>query len=164
MGQEFAQGMEWSHDRSLEWHLLENPDHAGIQSLVRDLNRAYRAEPALWEMDYRPEGFWWIEANATEDNVFAFARRSRDSSRMVVLAANLSPVPRHHYRLGLPRSGPWRETMNTDSEYYGGSGQGNLGGVLAEGIPWHSQPFSAEVTLPPLAALWLVPDAGEDED
>ena len=161
MGQEFAQGAEWSHDRSLDWHLLENADHAAIQSLVRDLNRAYKAEPALWEMDYEPEGFWWIEANAADDNVFAFARRNRDSSRIVVFASNLSPVPRHGYRIGLPRSGQWREVVNTDSGYYGGSDQGNLGGVAAEAIPWSGQPFSAKVTLPPLAALWLVPDTGE---
>jgi 1,4-alpha-glucan branching enzyme len=164
MGQEFAQGAEWSHDRSLDWHLLENADHAGIQSLVRDLNRAYRAEPALWEMDYDPEGFWWIEANAADDNVFAFARRNRDSSRIVVFAANLSPVLRQGYRIGLPRSGPWREVVNTDSGYYGGSDEGNLGGVRAEGIPWSGQPFSAEITLPPLAALWLVPDTGDDSE
>jgi 1,4-alpha-glucan branching enzyme len=158
MGSEFAQGAEWSHERSLDWHLLENPDHAGIQSLVRDLNRAYKAEPALWEMDYDPAGFWWIEANAADDNVFAFARRSRDGERVVVFVANLAPVPRVGYRIGLPRSGGWRELVNTDSSYYGGSDVGNLGGVEAEGIAWSGQPFSAELTLPPLAALWLVPD------
>jgi 1,4-alpha-glucan branching enzyme len=109
-------------------------------------------------MDYDHEGFWWIEANAADDNVFAFARRTRDSERIVVFAANLSPVPRHGYRLGLPRSGRWREALNTDSGYYGGSDQGNLGGVAADGIGWHGQPFSAEFTLPPLGVLWLVPD------
>jgi 1,4-alpha-glucan branching enzyme len=158
MGQEFAQEAEWSYERSLDWHLLENPEHAGIQSLVRDLNRAYKAEPALWEMDYDGTGFWWIEANAAEDNVFAFARRSRDSERVVVVAMNLSPAVRHGYRLGLPRSGRWREAVNTDSSYYGGSDQGNLGSVEAEGVAWHGQPFSAEFTLPPLGVLWLVPD------
>jgi 1,4-alpha-glucan branching enzyme len=158
MGQEFAQEAEWSHDRSLDWHLLENPEHAGIQSLVRDLNRAYKAEPALWEMDFDHEGFWWIEANAADDNVFAFARRTKDSERVVVFASNLSPVPRHGYRIGLPRSGRWREALNTDSGYYGGSDQGNLGGVEADGIGWHGQPFSAEFTLPPLGTIWLVPD------
>jgi 1,4-alpha-glucan branching enzyme len=161
MGQEFAQEAEWSHDRSLDWHLLEQPEHAGIQSLVRDLNRTYKGEPALWEMDYDGNGFWWIEANAADDNVVAFARRTKDSERVVVFAANLSPVPRHQYRLGLPRSGRWTEAVNTDSGYYGGSDQGNLGGVEAEGIAWHDQPFSAEFTLPPLGVLWLVPDTGE---
>jgi 1,4-alpha-glucan branching enzyme len=159
MGQEFAQEAEWSHERSLDWHLLERPEHAGIQALVRDLNHRYRDEPALWEMDFDGAGFWWIEANAAEDNVFAFARRSADSERVIVFAANMSPVPHHGYRLGLPRSGRWVEALNTDSTYYGGSDVGNLGGIAAEPVAWHSQPFSAEVTLPPLGALWLVPDA-----
>ena len=106
MGQEFAQEAEWSHERSLDWHLLENPEHAGIQALVRDLNHRYRDEPALWEMDFDGTGFWWIEANAAEDNVFAFARRTEDSERVIVFVANLSPVPRHGYRLGLPALGP----------------------------------------------------------
>jgi len=158
MGQEFAQEQEWSHERSLDWHLLENPEHAGIQALVRDLNHRYREEPALWEMDFDHTGFWWIEANAAEDNVFAFARRSKDSERVIVFAANLSPVPRHNYRLGFPRSGKWVEALNTDSTYYGGSDVGNLGGVVAEPMGWHSQPFSAEVSLPPLGAMWLVPE------
>jgi 1,4-alpha-glucan branching enzyme len=161
MGQEFAQEAEWSHERSLDWHLLEQPEHAGIQSLVRDLNHRYRDEPALWEMDSDGTGFWWIEANAAEDNVFAFARRSEDSERVVVFVANLSPVPRHGYRLGLPRSGKWVEALNTDSTYYGGSDVGNLGGVEAEPAGWNSQPFSAEVTLPPLGALWLVPEQSQ---
>jgi 1,4-alpha-glucan branching enzyme len=156
MGQEFAQWQEWSEARSLDWHLLESPEHAGIQALVRDLNHAYRAEPALWQLDHDPTGFWWVEANAAEDNVLAFARRSEDSERMVVVVANLAPVPRHGYRIGFPKSGRWREAINTDAEIYGGSGQGNLGGVDAEPVGWHGQPFSAEVTLPPLAAVWFV--------
>jgi 1,4-alpha-glucan branching enzyme len=160
MGQEFGQEAEWSHERSLDWHLLESADHAGVQSLVRDLNRRYRDEPALWEMDFEPEGFWWIEANDAENNVLAFARRTRDSQRVVVFAANLSPVPREGYRLGLPRPGRWTELVNTDSAFYGGSDVGNLGGVQAEPMGWHDQPFSAQLTLPPLGAVWLVPDAG----
>jgi 1,4-alpha-glucan branching enzyme len=158
MGQEFGQEAEWSEERSLDWHLLERREHAGIQALVRDLNHRYRDEPALWEMDSDHTGFWWIEANAAEDNVLAFARRSLDGERVIVFAANLSPVPRHGYRIGFPRAGKWVEALNTDSTYYGGSDVGNLGGVQAEGIAWHSQPFSAEVTLPPLGALWLVPE------
>ena len=159
MGGELAQEAEWSHERSLDWHLLERPDHAGIQALVRDLNHAYRAEPALWEVDSEPSGFWWLEPNDADSNVLAFARASRDGERVLVFAANLSPVPRGRYRLGLPRPCRWREAINTDSTYYGGSDVGNLGGVEPEPIPWHDQPFSAEVTLPPLAAIWLVPDA-----
>jgi 1,4-alpha-glucan branching enzyme len=160
MGSEFAQEREWSHERSLDWHLLEQHDHAGIQSLVRDLNRTYRDEPALWELDSDPAGFWWIEANDASDNVIAFARRSADSERMLVFVANLAPVPRGPFRLGLPRSDRWREVLNTDSTFYGGSDVGNLGAIQPEPIPWHDQPFSAEITLPPLAAIWLVPDAG----
>jgi 1,4-alpha-glucan branching enzyme len=158
MGGEFAQEAEWSHERSLDWHLLERPEHAGIQALVRDLNRLYRDEPALWEVDSDPAGFWWIEPNDADANVIAFARQSLDGERVVVFAANLSPVPRESYRLGLPRATRWREALNTDSTFYGGSDLGNLGGVQPEPIPWHGQPVSAEVTLPPLAAVWLVPD------
>ncbi|MDP9292943.1 MAG: 1,4-alpha-glucan branching protein GlgB [Actinomycetota bacterium] len=158
MGQEFAQEAEWSHERSLDWHLLERPEHAGIQSLVRDLNRAYRSEPALWEVDFEPEGFYWIEPNDAESNVVAFARTSRGAERVLVFAGNLSPIPRGPYRLGLPRAGRWHELVNTDSTFYGGTDTGNLGGIEAEPISWHGQPFSAEITLPPLGALWLVPE------
>jgi 1,4-alpha-glucan branching enzyme len=160
MGGELAQEAEWSHERSLDWHLLEKPEHAGIQSLVRDLNRLYHDEPALWELDSDPSGFWWLEPNDADNNVVAFARASRDGERTVVFAANLSPVPRYGYRLGVPKPCRWKEALNTDSTYYGGSDVGNLGSLEPEPIPWHNQPFSAEVTLPPLAAIWLVPDDG----
>ena len=158
MGQEFAQIDEWSHERSLDWHLLENPEHAGVQSLIRDLNRVYREEPALWEVDSDPTAFWWLEPNDADGNVLAFARRSADGSRLIVFVANLSPIPRYNYRLGLPRAVRWREVLNTDSSYYGGSDVGNLGGVAPEPIPWNEQSVSAEITLPPLAAIWLVPE------
>jgi len=158
MGQEFAQIDEWSEERSLDWQLLEQPAHAGIQALVRDLNRVYRDEPALWELDSDPSGFWWLEPNDADNNVLAFARCCAEGERVLVFAANLSPVPRHGYRLGLPRSGRWREAVNTDSSFYGGSDVGSFGGVTPEPIPWHDQPFSAEVTLPPLGAVWLVPE------
>jgi 1,4-alpha-glucan branching enzyme len=159
MGSEFAQEAEWSHERSLDWHLLERPENSGMQALVRDLNRRYRDEPALWEVDSDSSGFWWIEPNDADANVISFARQSRDAERVLVFAANLSPVPRENYRLGLPRSCRWREAINTDSTFYGGSDMGNLGAVEPEPIGWHGQPFSAEVTLPPLAAVWLVPES-----
>jgi 1,4-alpha-glucan branching enzyme len=159
MGQEFAQGAEWSADRSLDWHLLENPDHAGIQRLVRDLNHAYRDEPAMWELDSEDTGFYWIEANDAANNIVAFARRDIEGDRVVVVVLNLSPVPRHDYRLGFPRGGRWREAINTDSNFYGGTDTGNFGGIEAEPLGWHGQPYSAEISLPPLGALWLVPDA-----
>jgi 1,4-alpha-glucan branching enzyme len=160
MGGEFGQEAEWSHDRSLDWHLLESAEHSGIQALARELNRVYRAEPALWEVDFSHEGFRWLEANDAAANVLAFARLSRDGERIVVCIANLSPVPRPGYRVGMPRVGRWVEAVNTDSTFYGGSDVGNLGGVEAAPVPWHDQPFSAEVTLPPIGVLWLVPDAG----
>jgi 1,4-alpha-glucan branching enzyme len=158
MGQEFAQEAEWSHERSLDWHLLEDGDKSGVQALVRDLNHAYRDEPALWEVDFSADGFYWIEPNDSDANVVVFARASKDHERVLICALNLSPVARGPYRIGLPRSGRWKELINTDAGQYGGSGVGNMGSVEAEPIPWHGQPFSAEVTLPPLAGLWLVPD------
>jgi 1,4-alpha-glucan branching enzyme len=158
MGGEIAQSAEWSHDRSLDWHLLEHAEHAGVQALVRELNRIYRAAPALWEVDFSHEGFRWLEANDTAANVFAFARLTRNGRRPLVCVANLAPVPREAYRLGMPRAGSWREVLNTDSTFYGGSDVGNAGGVEAEAIPWHDQPFSAEMRLPPLGVIWLVPD------
>jgi 1,4-alpha-glucan branching enzyme len=159
MGGELAQEAEWSHERSLDWHLLENPENAGIQSLVRDLNRAYREHPALWQIDDDSRGFWWLEPNDAEDSIVAFCRAGEDPVRDVIACVcNLTPVARHGYRLGLPQAGRWRELLNTDAEAYGGSNTGNLGGVEAQPIGWGGQPFSAEMTLPPLGVVWLVPD------
>jgi 1,4-alpha-glucan branching enzyme len=157
MGGEFAQEREWDHDGSLDWHLLEQAEHAGVHQLVRDLNRLYRAEPALWEVDFEPAGFRWLDPNDAEGNTLAFLRLSRNAEGLMVCVCNLSPVVRERYRLGLPREGRWVEALNTDSTYYGGSDVGNLGGVKAEKQPWHDQPYSAEVVLPPLATVWLRP-------
>ena len=157
MGGELAQPAEWNVDASLDWWLLENPDHAGVQALVRDLNRAYRAEPALWERDFGPEGFGWLEADAAADNVVAFARFGAGRGRPLVCVANLSPVVRERWRVGLPAAGRWREALNTDSRFYAGSDVGNGDGVEAEEREWNGRPWSAELTLPPLATLWLVP-------
>jgi 1,4-alpha-glucan branching enzyme len=157
MGGELAQEQEWSHERSLDWHLLEDAGHSGVQSLVRDLNHVYRDQAALWERDFEGEGFWWLEANDADRNVVAFARQGLDGDTQLVCVCNLSPVPREGYRVGLPQPGRWTEVLNTDADKYGGSGMGNLGGVDAEEIRWHDQPYSAELTLPPLAVLWLVP-------
>jgi 1,4-alpha-glucan branching enzyme len=158
MGGELAEWEEWNYDGSLHWNLLEYPEHQGVQSLVRDLNRAYRAEPALYEVDFDPSGFRWLEPNDAANNVLAFARLDAKGERPVVCVLNLSPVPRYDYRVGMPVCCRWRELVNTDSAFYGGSGVGNLGGVEAEPVPWHDQPFSASVTLPPLAAVWFVPE------
>jgi 1,4-alpha-glucan branching enzyme len=154
MGSEFAQEAEWNHDASLDWHLLERPGHEGVQALVRDLNRAYRAEPALWEADFTPEGFRWLELHDADANVVVFARLSPAGPRRLVCACNLSPVPRPAYRVGLPAGGAWREVLNTDAARYGGTGVEN-GAIAAETLPWRDQPYSAEVTLPPLSVIWL---------
>jgi 1,4-alpha-glucan branching enzyme len=159
MGGELAQFDEWNYDSSLHWHLLEHQEHQGVQSLVRDLNRAYRDEPALWEVDFDPSGFRWLEPNDAANNVVAFARLSADGERQLVCVCNLSPVPRYGYRVGMPTCCRWREVVNTDSAFYGGSGVGNMGSVEAEAVPWHDQPFSAELTLPPLGVVWLAPES-----
>ena len=154
MGQEFAQGAEWNHDSSLDWHLLDLPQHRGVQALVRDLNRIYRDTPALHVGDCRPEGFDWIEADDAEAGVFAWLRRGRGGDPMVVVAVNMTPVERR-YRLGLPAAGHWTEVLNTDAAAYGGGNRGNLGGVTAEPVPWHGRAQSAPVTLPPLSAVYF---------
>ena len=155
MGGELGQWDEWDADRSLDWHLLGGAEHRGVQALVRDLNRLYRAEPALWEADSEPEGFHWIDVHSADDNVIAFRRRAPSSVREIVCVGNFSPVVRNGYRLGLPRAGEYRETLNTDSALYGGSNVGNVGAVRAEAIPWHGHPCSASIVLPPLATLWF---------
>jgi 1,4-alpha-glucan branching enzyme len=152
MGQEFAQGAEWNHNQSLDWHLMEIDLHAGVQRLVRDLNRVYRETPALYRHDSRPEGFQWIEANDADASVYAWARFGDKGDPAVVVACNLTPVERS-YRLGFPASGKWAEVMNTDAALYGGGNRGNMGGIKTEKTPWHGQKHSAVVTLPPLSTL-----------
>ena len=153
-GCEIAQEREWSHDRSLDWHLLDDPGHAGVQQLVRSLNGIYADSPALWERDTRPDGFRWIDAGDVENNVLSFLRLA-EGSPPVACIANLSPVPRYNYRIGLPHGGTWRELLNTDAVEYGGSGVGNGGAAVATDVSWHGLPFSADLTLPPLGVLWL---------
>ena len=157
MGGELGQGTEWSEAGSLDWYVLDYPLHEGVRRCVTDLNRAYRAEPALWEVDFAPAGFQWLVGDAREDNVLAYARFSGDGSRVLVSLVNFSPVVRHHWRVPLPLGGHWREVLNTDATEYGGSGVGNLGGVEARVEPLHGRPFSAGLTLPPLATVWLAP-------
>ncbi len=156
MGCELGQESEWSHERSIDWEALADPNHRGVQALVRDLNRVYRDRPALWERDASPEGFAWIDPNDVDDNVLSFIRYSASGEPLVCLC-NFSPVPRSDYRVGLPRVGRWTEVLNTDAAPYGGSNVGNLGTVQAVEIGWDGQPASAPVTLPPLATLWLAP-------
>jgi 1,4-alpha-glucan branching enzyme len=119
----------------------------------------YRDRPALWQIDDDSRGFYWLEPNDAENNVVAFCRVGEDPVKDVIACVcNLSPVPREGYRLGLPQSGRWREVVNTDAAIYGGTNRGNLGGVEADAMGWHNQPFSAEISLPPLGVVWLVPD------
>ena len=164
MGSEFGQAREWSEERSLDWHLLDDPLHGGIKTLVGDLNRAYRDNSALWTRDTTPEGFSWIDANDAAGNVLSFLRHGVDADgNPTVLAciANFSGGPRDDYRVGLPFAGRWREVLNTDAEIYGGSGVGNLGAVEAEPQMWHGRPASAVLRLPPSGVLWLAPERTE---
>jgi 1,4-alpha-glucan branching enzyme len=154
MGGELGQEAEWSESRSLDWWLLEHPDHAGVRQLVGDLNRAYRNNPAMWEWDTTPQGFAWIDANDANSNVFSFLRYAPDGSAMACVS-NFANMVHSGYRLGLPHAGRWAEVLNTDATVYAGSGVGNLGGVDAVGEPWHGQPASATLTLPPLGTIWL---------
>ena len=163
MGGEFGQWNEWNHDNSLDWHLLDadGTEHRGLQTLVRDLNRLYRNEPALYEGDCDSRGFQWIDANNSDENVIAFMRLALTSERKVVCICNFSPVMRTDYRIGVPTSGYYREMLNTDAAAYGGSNKGNAGGVLAEPSPSHGFAFSLTLVLPPLGVLWLAVPSDE---
>jgi 1,4-alpha-glucan branching enzyme len=156
MGQEFAQGAEWDYQQSLDWHLLEVGWHKGVQQLVKDLNRTYRELPALHQRDCDGSGFAWVDANDAEQSVFSWLRYGDGAAPPVLVVSNFTPVPRESYRIGLPAPGRWRERLNTDAAIYGGSGMGNLGSVEALAEPWHGQPCSAVLTLPPLATLFFV--------
>jgi 1,4-alpha-glucan branching enzyme len=159
MGAEFAPEREWNHDAELDWWILDHWDaHRRLRDMMRDLNRVYRAHPALWQADIEPEGFEWIYANDAEQSVLSFLRKGRDEGAQLACVANLTPVPRSGYRVGLPAPGRWAEVLNTDAVEWGGSGVGNLGEVFAEDRPWHGYRWSAAVTLPPLGVLWLAPD------
>jgi 1,4-alpha-glucan branching enzyme len=154
MGQEFAQGGEWAESRSLDWWVLDSPDHRGVARLIGDLNRVYRETNALWALDTDPAGFAWIDANDASGNVYSFLRMGTDGSVLACIA-NFAPVPHEAYRIGLPHAGRWDEIVNTDADIYFGSGVGNFGGVQAVAEPWHGRPASASVRVPPLGALWL---------
>jgi 1,4-alpha-glucan branching enzyme len=154
MGAELGQEAEWSESRSLDWWLLDHPDHAGVQALVRDLNRVYRETAALWSLDSDPAGFSWIDANDAGNNTFSFVRRGTDGS-LLACVANFAAVPHEGYRIGLPVPGRWDEVVNTDADVYTGSGVGNLGGVEAVPDPWHGEPASATLRVPPLGTVWL---------
>ncbi|MDQ3280606.1 MAG: 1,4-alpha-glucan branching protein GlgB [Acidobacteriota bacterium] len=165
MGGEIAQHREWNHDASLEWDLLQQPLHAGINRWIEDLNKAYRDIPALHELDMSPDGFEWIDCCDTENSIVTLMRKSKSRpDEVVVVALNFTPMPRHNYQIGVPRPGHWREVLNSDAPLYGGSGQGNMGGVDAAPIPLHGRRWSATITLPPLGAVFLLSESSREEN
>jgi len=155
MGGEFGQWAEWSHESSLEWHLLQYESHRGLQNLVADLNATYRAERALHELDCDPAGFEWIDGSDSQQSMLSFMRKSKGGHEIVVAIFNFTPVPRHNYRVGVPRPGYWREIFNSDSQQYGGADFGNLGGMDTQDIAWHGKQHSLNVIVPPLGAIFF---------
>jgi 1,4-alpha-glucan branching enzyme len=157
MGAEFGQRSEWSHESQLEWNLLDSSPHHGALRWLEDLNRTYRNEPALFEQDFRPEGFEWIDCCDTEQSIISFLRCGKSPTELLAIVCNFTPVPRHNYHLGVPHGGYWREVLNSDATDYGGSGQGNSGGMEASPWPQHGHPWSLNITLPPLGMLFWKP-------
>ena len=157
MGAEIGQPWEWRDSEELPWHFLQQAPHLGVQRLTADLNRFYRDEPALHDLDFSVDGFRWIDCHDADHSVVSWIRQTRDG-RHVVVVVNFTPVPRRGYRLGVPAAGTYVERINTDSAYYGGSDLGNGGGVSTEPQSWMGLPASVVLTLPPLAALVLMPD------
>ncbi|MDA8388687.1 MAG: 1,4-alpha-glucan branching protein GlgB [Nitrospiraceae bacterium] len=153
MGGELAQRSEWYHEESIHWHLLQWAPHRGVQQWVRDLNMLYRSEPALYERDFENDGFEWVDFSDWEGSTISFLRKSASETMLVV--CNFTPVPRYDYRVGVPSGGFWREVLNSDAAFYGGSGLGNAGGLPAADEPSHGRPFSLRVTVPPLAAVFF---------
>ena len=159
MGCEFGQRREWTHEDSLEWHVIrEDPRHEGVQRWVADLNRVYRENPALHAKDFSVEGFRWINRGDWEASVLSFMRQGADGSSPVLVVCNFTPLPRQNYRVGVPRGGRWRELLNSDAGNYGGSGMGNQGGVEAQPMPYEDLSHSLTLTLPPLAVLFFKPE------
>jgi len=155
MGGEFGQKQEWRHDGQLDWHLLDHPGHAGLLHLVGDLNRLYRGEPALHEQDTEPAGFQWIDADDAEASIYSFLRIPKAANDRIAMVLNFTPSPRSGYRIGVPGPGYWKEVLNTDAEAYGGTNTGNTGGVQAEAVPCHGQPYSLSIGVPPLGAVFF---------
>lgn len=155
MGGEFAQRQEWRHDGQLDWHLLDKPEHAGVQRWIRDLNYLYRSELALHELDNQPGGFEWIDCHDANASIISFLRKGTTTNDVIVFVLNFTPVVHQAYRVGLPGPGYWTEILNSDAAVYGGSGVGNSGGLPAEAIPYHGRPFSVNLTIPPLATIVL---------
>jgi 1,4-alpha-glucan branching enzyme len=155
MGGEFGQWDEWYHEKSLDWHLLSYPAHVGVKKWVEDLNRVYRQEPALNELDLDPAGFQWIDCTDVDHSVVSFLRRGKTTGDLILVVANFTPVTHANYRVGAPRNGYWQELLNGDAPIYGGSGQGNLGGQETSPIPCHGYPDSLNLIIPPLAVVFF---------
>jgi len=155
MGSEFGQWREWNHDRSLDWHLLEHAPHQGIQRWMKDLNHLYRSEPALFARDFDANGFEWADLHDWEHSIISFLRKGESSDDLMLVVCNFTPMPHTNYRVGVPRGGRWAEVLNSDATLYGGSGQGNLGGVEAAPVPVHGRYHSISLTVPPLGVLFL---------
>jgi 1,4-alpha-glucan branching enzyme len=155
MGGEFGQWREWNHDESLDWHLLSDPAHAGLSRWVEEMNALYRNEPALHELDFEPAGFEWVDCNDGEQSVLSFLRKGRSTDDIILVVCNFTPVPRHNYRVGVPRGGTWREVLNSDAREYGGSGQGNIGGVEPAPISAHGRLYTLNIVVPPLAVVFF---------
>jgi 1,4-alpha-glucan branching enzyme len=158
MGGEIGQWHEWNHDWQLDWDVLGDARHAGLQCWVRDLNRVYRDEPALWEADNEPGGFSWIDCDDAERSLIALIRRGADAGRFLIAIVNFTPVPQRDYRLGVPAAGDYRELLNSDADTYGGGNVGNAGRVVTEAVPAHGHPQSIRITVPPLGFLLLKPN------
>jgi 1,4-alpha-glucan branching enzyme len=158
MGDEFGEGHEWSHDRSLDWWILQYPVHSGLQAWVRDLNHLYRNHPALYEIEADPHGFEWVDCNDAPMSVISLLRKAKNPHDTILVACNFTPVPRVGYQVGVPSGGWWRELLNSDGKEYAGSGMGNGGGTMAEKKPQHGRPYSLTLTLPPLAAVFFKPE------
>jgi 1,4-alpha-glucan branching enzyme len=158
MGSEIGQWREWDHERELDWELLQYPLHAGLQRWVEELNRAYRCETALHQLDFVQEGFSWVDCSDAEQSVVSLLRRGHRAEDLLLAVCNFTPVVREKYRVGVPLLGRWREILNSDAEEYGGSGQGNLGGAEAVSIRCHDREYSLLLTLPPLAVVLFKPE------
>jgi 1,4-alpha-glucan branching enzyme len=158
MGGEFGQWSEWNHDASLDWHLLESPLHFALARWVRDLNTLYRGQPALYELDFDAAGFAWVDCKDFQRSVVSFLRRGRRPDDQLLFVCNFTPVVRQNYRVGVPQEGYWKEVLNSDAPLYGGSGQGNFGGLQAVPLPIHGLPYSLNMTLPPLAVVVYQPE------
>jgi len=155
MGGEFGQWREWYHEESLDWHLLELPSHAGLQRWVKELNRIYRTEKALHELDFDPAGFEWVDCNDTQQSTLSLIRKARSTNEIILAVLNFTPTPLYSYNVGVPEGGFWGEILNSDAEEFGGSGHGNFGGIEAEPVEMHGRPYSLSLTLPPLGAVFL---------